>query len=193
MKHIEVEQKFHLLNHDQLRQRLQEESAKRLGDQRQVDVYYNAPHRDFLADNSISEWLRIRNEDGAFSVTFKRFLPIHAPVKSHCDEFESTLSDGEAFQKLFEALDFKELVTVDKQREEWALDEVVVALDTVKDLGSFVEFEYKGESAQTVDEAHDIIKACIKKLGAKLGDTHTGYPHQVMMKYKATQEKEKTA
>ena len=74
MKHTEVEQKFFLLNHDELRQRLQEAGAKEVRIQRQVDVYYNAPHRDFLADGSISEWLRLRDEDGATSITFKRYM-----------------------------------------------------------------------------------------------------------------------
>ncbi|MEE1828461.1 hypothetical protein PUR61_40800 [Streptomyces sp. BE20] len=26
---------------------------------RQVDTYYNAPHRDFLDNRAVSEWLRI--------------------------------------------------------------------------------------------------------------------------------------
>ena len=72
---------------------------------------------------------------------------------------------------------------MDKQREEWKLGEIEVALDTVKDLGSFVEFEYKGD-AKTVKEAHQEIEACIKKLGAQLGDSHTGYPHQLIEKYR---------
>ncbi|HSX28176.1 MAG TPA: class IV adenylate cyclase [Candidatus Saccharimonadales bacterium] len=183
MKHIEVEQKFHLLNHDELHAKLQESGAKKLREQRQLDVYYNAPHRDFLAQGNISEWLRLRNEDGAMSITYKLWQPRDAKVKSHCDEFESTLGDGEAVRKLLEALDFTELVTVDKYREEWELDEVIIALDAVKELGNFVEFEYHGQ-ASTVDEAHHKIEACIHKLGAKLGDTHTGYPHQVIAKQK---------
>jgi len=179
MKHIEVEQKFHLLNHDELREKLQELGATKLRVQRQVDDYYNAPHRDFLADGRISEWLRLRDEDGKMSVTYKQWLPLHAEVKSHCNEYESNLSDGEAMRKLFDALQFSKLITVDKKREEWQLDDVIVALDEVKDLGYFVEFEYHGD-ASTVEEAHAQIEKCITKLNAKLGDSHTGYPHQLI-------------
>ncbi|EDK72641.1 putative adenylyl cyclase CyaB [candidate division TM7 genomosp. GTL1] len=184
MKHTEVEQKFHLLNHDELRERLQAAGAQQVRTQRQVDVYYNAPHRDFLADNSLSEWLRLCDEDGKVSITYKNWLPHDAIEKTHCDEYESGLTDGEAMRKLFAALQFTELITVDKEREEWKLGDIEVALDTVKDLGSFVEFEYKGD-ARTVEEAHRKIEACIKKLGAKLGDSHTGYPHKLIQKYKA--------
>jgi adenylate cyclase, class 2 len=184
MKHIEVEQKFHLENHAELRERLQQEDAKKLATEHQIDVYYNAPHRDFLAEPNVSEWLRLRDEQGKASITYKRWLPLKAKVKTHCDEFESEISDIEAMRKLLAALDFTELITVDKQREEWLLDHVIIALDTVKDLGSFVEFEYKGD-ADTVAEAHRRIDQCITKLGAKLGDTHTGYPHQLIAKRRA--------
>jgi adenylate cyclase class 2 len=184
MKHIEIEQKFHLLNHNELRQRLQDLGAKPLGTEHQIDVYYNAPHRDFLAEPNVSEWFRVRHEGHRASMTYKRWLPLHAKVKTHCDEYESDLSDAEGVEKLLAALDFAPLITVDKQREEWQLDEVVVALDTVKDLGNFVEFEYKGDAA-SVEEAHRLISACVKKLGAKLGDSHTGYPHQLIARRRA--------
>lgn len=179
MKHIEVEQKFHLKNHRELRSRLEGLGATKLRTQRQVDDYYNAPHRDFLADGSISEWLRLRDEDGKMSVTYKQWMPLHAKAKSHCNEYESQLSDGEAMRKLFEALQFSKLITVDKHREEWEFQDVIIALDTVKDLGNFVEFEYHG-GAQTVKEAHAAIEKCIATLGAELGDAHTGYPHQLI-------------
>jgi len=191
MKHIEVEQKFHLQNHTELRERLKEAGAKKLlGEEHQIDTYYNAPHRDFLAEPNVSEWLRLREEKGGASITYKRWLPFETRVKTHCDEFESELSDGEAVRKLLEALDFADLIVVDKHREEWLLDDVVIALDTVKDLGSFVEFEYKGD-AQTVPEAHHHIEQCIAKLDAKLGDTHTGYPHQLISKHREQTKRHK--
>lgn len=181
MKHIEVEQKFRLKNHKELRQKLVNAGAKKVRVQHQVDVYYNAPHRNFLADGNISEWLRLRDEDGTVSLNYKLWKPLKAKVKTHCDELESNLSDGEAVRKLLTALDFAQLITVDKQREEWQLGDIEIALDTVKDLGNFVEFEYKGD-AESVAEAHKAIAACITALGAKLGETHTGYPHQLIQK-----------
>jgi adenylate cyclase, class 2 len=184
MKHIEVEQKFHLKNHAELRARLKELGADHLETEHQIDTYYNAPHRDFLAEPNISEWLRLREEEGKASITYKLWLPLDAKIKTHCNEYESELSDGGAMRKLLASLDFTELIVVDKQREEWQLDDVIIALDTVKDLGSFVEFEYKGD-ADTVAEAHRRIEQCIKRLNAKLGDAHTGYPHQLIAKRRA--------
>ena len=180
LKYREVEQKYHLPNLGALRDRLRGKGAKKLGSQHQVDVYYNAPHRDFLAAPNISEWLRLREENGRASINYKRWLPLEAKIKTHCDEFESVVTDGEALRKLLQALDFTELVTVDKRREGWQLGDIVVALDTVKGLGEFVEFEYKGE-AESVDEAHRHIQHCIETLGVKLGErNHVGYPYPLL-------------
>jgi adenylate cyclase class 2 len=189
MKHIEVEQKFQLEGHGDLREQLVKKGAKLLGTEHQVDVYYNAPHRDFLNTDDVSEWLRLRHEESRTSLNYKHWLPEGVKVKTHCDEFESVLSDGEAVRKLLEALNFSELITVDKSREEWQLDDIVIALDTVKDLGTFAEFEYKGETAQTVEEAHEYINACLKELGVKPGRKHLGYPHMLIDKQQAKRKK----
>lgn len=183
LKHIEVEQKYQLPDPLMLKSSLREKDAKKLGSERQVDVYYNAPHRNFLAAANISEWLRIRTEeDGKTSINYKHWLPLKAKIKTHCDEYESAVQDGEALRKLFEALDFKKLITVDKQREEWSLDDIVIAIDEVKQLGWFVEFEYKGD-ATSVEQAHYHIEKTIAKLGVTLGErNHIGYPYLLITK-----------
>lgn len=135
VKYTEIEQKFKLDDCDALKARLRRLGARRIGTVRQIDTYYNPPHRDFLAPDVVSEWFRIRDEDGKVSINYKRWLPLDVKEKTHCDEFETPLENGEAVQKLLEALDFIELVTIDKLREEWVLeDSVVIALDRVSGL-----------------------------------------------------------
>ncbi|MFJ4092236.1 class IV adenylate cyclase [Kitasatospora sp. NPDC089913] len=182
MEYTEVEQKFRLVGPaDGLRERLAALGARPGSPSRQVDTYYNAPHRDFLDQEVVSEWLRVRVEDGAASVNFKRFHPIASPVKTHCDEYESTVADAEAVRRLLASLDFTELTVVDKTREEWHVDGIAVAFDLVAGLGEFVEFEFKGEAA-TVAEATARLEAFIDGLGpgagAGLGErVRLGYPH----------------
>ncbi|MER7582343.1 class IV adenylate cyclase [Kitasatospora sp. NPDC097691] len=178
MKYIEVEQKFQLLSSpEDLKATLTARGAKSGAASRQVDTYYNAPHRDFLAGSVISEWLRVRIEDEAASLNFKRWYPLEEPVKTHCDEFETTVADAEAVTRLLGALDFTHLTTVDKVREEWIVDGVAVAFDNVAGLGEFIEFEFKGE-ADTIQEATTKIEEFIAGLGIQLGDRiHAGYPH----------------
>ena len=185
MKHIEVEVKYSLPDPAVLVQRLTELDAMPLGEHRQVDTYFNAPDRDFLAAEIVSEWLRIRTETGhgtpvRTSVNFKRWLPPGSPEPTHCDEFESAVSDVDAMRKLLEALGCTEMVTVDKTRCEWRLGDVIVAMDTVAGLGSFVELEYAGD-ALTVHEATQDLEASISKIGVELGRRHRrGYPHMIL-------------
>ncbi|WP_327678747.1 class IV adenylate cyclase [Kitasatospora sp. NBC_00458] len=178
MEYTEIEQKFRLLGTpEELKDRLTARGAAPGRPSRQVDTYYNAPHRDFLDNRVVSEWLRVRVEDGAASLNFKRFHPLPEPVKTHCDEYESTVADAEAVRRLLDALDFAELTVVDKTREEWHVDGVAVAFDTVAGLGDFVEFEFKGD-ARTVEEATARLEAFIASLDAPLGPrVHLGYPH----------------
>jgi len=118
VKYIEVEKKFALPNPDMLKAKLIELEAKPSPQTHQIDAYYNAPHRDFLAPQAISEWLRIRTEDAGSSINFKRWHPVDALIKTHADEYESQVEDVEAIRRLLKALDFRPLVTVDKVREE---------------------------------------------------------------------------
>lgn len=178
MKYIEVEQKFRLLSPvDELKATLTERGAKAGESSRQVDTYFNAPHRDFLGGEIISEWLRIREEAGSASLNFKRWHPLEEKIKTHCDEYESAISDAEAVRRTLAALDFTELTVVDKTREEWHLDGIALAFDRVAGLGDFVEFEFKGE-AENIEQATAAITEFIDSLGIELGEKiNAGYPH----------------
>jgi len=178
MKYIEVEKKYALPNPHALKAKLEQLGAKPSPQTRQVDAYYNAPHRDFLAPATISEWLRIRTqEDGGSSINFKRWHPIDATIKTHADEYETTVTDIEAIERILESLDFTPLVTVDKTRETWTLPDVEIVFDHVKGAGDYVEFEYKGE-ATTIDDATQQLETFITNLDIELGDTiNRGYPH----------------
>lgn len=180
MKYIEVEKKFALSHPDALKAKLCELGAKPSEPTRQVDVYYNAPHRDFLAPEAISEWLRLRTEERGSSINFKRWHPVDALVKTHADEYESRIDDVEAVRRLLEILDFTPLVTVDKTREEWKLPEVEAVFDHVEGAGTFVEFEFKGD-AENVPEATARLDEFIAALDVTLGEpVNRGYPHLLL-------------
>lgn len=177
MKYIEVEKKYALPNADALKTKLEELGAKPSPQTRQIDAYYNAPHRDFLAPVAISEWLRIRTEERGSSVNFKVWHPVDAITKTHADEYETRVEDPEAIRRMVEALGFTPLVTVDKTREEWKLPNVEVVFDHLEGAGDFVEFEFKGDAAD-VDDATTRLVTFIESLGVELGETvNRGYPH----------------
>lgn len=176
MKYIEVELKYALTAPEVLKAKLAGLGAKAGGSNRQVDNYYNAPHRDFTEPATISEWLRLRTDSaGNASMNYK-----HWPDgRAHADEFESTLGDVEALRRTLDALGFPPLVTVDKTREAWTLDDVEIAFDDVVDAGRFVEFEYKAEQGvQAPEEALAYLTSFVADLDIELGEQiKLGYPH----------------
>lgn len=133
----------------------------------------------------MSEWLRLRTETADHtadrnSINFKRWLPLGAAEATHADEFESGITDKEAVRKLLDALGYTEIITVDKIRRQWQLAGVIVAMDTVAGLGSFIEVEYAGD-AQTVNEAVDAVHAAVSEIDVKLGDRdRRGYPYMLL-------------
>ena len=180
MRYIEVEKKFTLSDPAPLKARLARLGARPGPPVRQVDAYYNAPHRDFLVPAVISEWLRIRVEGDGGSVNFKRFHPLDAVAKTHADEFETAVDDVEAMRRLLEALGFRPLVTVEKTRETCRLADVEVAFDHVVGAGDFVEFEFKGDAVSVAD-ATSRLDRCIDGLGVELGvPVERGYPHMLL-------------
>ncbi|NKE59000.1 class IV adenylate cyclase [Lentzea sp. PSKA42] len=176
MKYIEVEKKYALSDPEALKARLVDRGAKATDPTNQVDSYFNAPHRDFTEPEAISEWLRVRTDnDGNASINYKLW-PAGRP---HADEFESSVGDVEAIRRMLEALGFPPLVTVNKTREAWTLDDIEIAFDHVEGAGTFVEFEYKAEAeAQTPEDALTYLDQFIAELNVELGEQiNRGYPH----------------
>ncbi|MFB9433067.1 class IV adenylate cyclase [Streptoalloteichus tenebrarius] len=130
-----------------------------------------------IAPTVISEWLRIRTEARGSSLNYKLWHPHEATIKTHADEYETTVGDPAALRRLVEALGFTPLVTVDKTRTTWRLPEVEVALDHLAGAGHYVEFEFTGD-ATGVDDATARLEKVIADLGVELGPrVHRGYPH----------------
>ncbi|WUI02817.1 class IV adenylate cyclase [Spirillospora sp. NBC_00431] len=182
MKYIEIEQKYQVDDPDALRAVLTDLGGKPGPVVRQVDTYYNAPHRDFLDTPVITEWLRIRHSDDGASLNLKEWHLGEDGKATHCDEYETGVTDAEAVRRTLRALDYAEMITVDKTREEWTLPNgrIVIAFDTLAGLGTFMEFEFKAD-ADSVPAAIDELTAFISHLGVPLGDRiHRGYPHMLL-------------
>lgn len=182
MEYTEIEQKYQLTDPDKLRAALTELGGTVSEPVRQVDTYYNAPHRDFLATPVITDWLRIRRADDGASFNFKKWYLGPDGKATHCDEYETPVADAEAVRRTLHALDFSQMIEVDKTREEWTIPgaPVLVAIDTLAGFGSFTEFEFKGQAA-SVDEAIGQLTDFIDDLHVELGDRiHKGYPHMML-------------
>ncbi len=116
--------------------------AKFVKTSHQIDEYFNAPHRNFLSFKFPNEWLSIRNRDGKVILNYKHFYPENMEITTHCDEFETEVKDEKSLRSILGSLDFKPLMTIEKEREYYVYnDEFEIVMDNVKELGFFIEIE----------------------------------------------------
>ena len=82
--------------------------------------------------------LRVRMDSGKSVLTFKG--PVQASVMKIREELETIASDGTLLLRILEELGFRVWFRYQKYREEFALDDVIIAIDETP-VGTFVEIE----------------------------------------------------
>lgn len=180
---VEIEIKLPLLNGAEVLEFLQTKGNFKY-EKRQLDYYYNSPHRDFLKNpDNICEWLRLRVVGDKCEINYKDWLPHEEKIKSHCTEYETEIDSYEEFKQILHILNFKPMIKVDKVRKAWRVDDVEVSIDNVADLGYFIELEYKGNGVNDVESARTKLFDVLKSLNAKTGEVDLkGYPYLMLRK-----------
>lgn len=139
--------------------------GKLVGTSREIDKYYNSPHRNFLELKHPVEYLRIRSKSSGSSVTYKKVYFNENGRFTHADEYESKIEKMDQMEKIFSILNFDNFITIDKKRETFEFeDKFEIDLDTVKDLGYFIEIEAK-ENFGGKDATHERLADFAKKIG----------------------------
>src|SRR5947209_254130 len=82
--------------------------------------------------------LRVRMESGKSLLTFKG--PVQVAAMKVREELETVIGDGLLLLRILEELGFRVWFRYQKYREEFALDDAIVAVDETP-LGTFVEIE----------------------------------------------------
>ena len=156
----EVELKIEA-GHDPVRERLSELGAESLGRVRQVDTYYDAPHRSFAETDEALRVREERSDDGRWvGVTYKGPL-VEAESKTR-EEHETAVEDGAEMRAVLEGLGFTPAETVEKERERFRYRDYAVTLDAIAGLGEFVEVETEAEA---VEEAREGAVDVLRELG----------------------------
>jgi adenylate cyclase class 2 len=149
--------------HEAVRERLSTLGATDAGAVRQVDTYYDAPNRDFAETD---EALRIRREEGpdgaTARVTYKG--PLVETASKSRREVETGVDDADDLDAILDALGFSPAAVVEKERERYVLDDYTVTLDTVADLGEFVEIEREVPESD-LEATRDEAVAHLRDLG----------------------------
>ena len=94
--------------------------------------------------------LRIRTEGGKSLLTFKG--PVQPSAMKLREEFETVVGDGAVLRRVLEELGLRVWFRYEKYREEYAAEDVTIALDETP-VGTFVEIEGGEEGIQTMTRA----------------------------------------
>ncbi len=152
-------------------------NAKFQDEKRQMDEYFTPAHKNYVETRPVKEWLRLRDADGKYFITYKNWHYTEKGEGTHADEYETEVKDIKAARKILDSLDCKPIVKVDKIRKTWIYEDFEIAMDSVKGLDDSVEIEYCG-SMKGVDpraKKKEMI-AFLKEIGCgKLRGNHGGY------------------
>ena len=137
---VEREAKMQVKDHEQIRARLRELEAVRVGRVLESNTFFDSDDRRLLAGG---QGLRIRRErslDGdkaqRAKLTFKG--PRQPGVLKTREEIEIGISDADAMEQVIEKLGLALVLRFEKRRETWTLDGCEVVLDELPRLGLFV-------------------------------------------------------
>jgi adenylate cyclase class 2 len=122
------------------------------------DLYFNSPQRDFRLSD---EALRIRIKEEGARLTYKG-PKLDQTTKSRLERTVK-IDDPKQMEQILSALGFVLSAEVRKKRAKYSYEGVVLALDEVEGLGSFVEVEAEGEG--DYEEQRRKVLSIMSKLG----------------------------
>ena len=129
-----------------------ENNAELIKESKQKDDYFDPPHKSFVHIDEdgykhADEWFRIRMSDKGNEVNYKHWHrdPLTGG-STYADEFETEIVDAQIFREILDKLGFKQNSCIEKSRRSFRYGDFQFDCDEVKNMGFFVEIEFKGEA-----------------------------------------------
>ncbi|TFF67574.1 class IV adenylate cyclase [Candidatus Thorarchaeota archaeon] len=171
VEEYEVEIKLPVSDIASTEETLLEHGAVPMNSEVQRDTYYDHPCRS-LGDTD--EAVRIRDREVLSGVDHALAHPLveltykGPKVDSHTktrEEYSVGVFNAEGLRRILLSTGFVEVATVVKKRRFFDLGEIVISLDDVADVGSFIEFESLASGKVAMEEAREKIVSVATKLG----------------------------
>ena len=132
----EVEVKAHLRDRSAVMKKLESFGCSFGPELHQIDDIFT-PNVGVFPPPRGAPVLRIRKENDKYIFTLK----VNQSSRQDCIEHELEISDKDEMEKIIEILGFKYDVQVDKKRIKTKFKDMEIVLDSVKELGEFIEAE----------------------------------------------------
>jgi predicted adenylyl cyclase CyaB len=169
---LEIEVKLRVEDHEGVRQRLRETGAEYIGKVRETNIFFDRPDGSLRKSDS---GLRVRFTTSAEEPVPKALLTLKGPRQTTGlrarEAFDLTLAPPDQIVPLLRAPGFAQALLFEKDRESWRMDNCLIELDTLPQLGKFIEIEGLSEES---------IKTAQQKLGlSELPPVHPGYSQMI--------------
>lgn len=171
---IEVEVKAKINSFEEIEEKLAQIGAVKIKDEFQEDIYFNSPVADFAKTD---EALRIRTTcRGGKTNIFITYKGPKIDAKSKTrKEIEMGIADSGQCSEIFEAIGFRKVRTVRKNRQYFSYENFEISLDDIEGLDPYMEIEIALEDGQDYSEAQNSIFELFEKLGITDGFERTSY------------------
>ena len=156
---IEVETKLKIDSITPIEDRIKELNGDYKGEKTEIDLYFDHLDMQILSGGGA---LRVRDTGGKYRLTYKG--PKKDDETTSRDEIEIGIESASEMIKILDELGFYELCRVKKLRKTYLLEDLIITLDDVTDLGEFIEVEGKASDDQEFKEKKDEIFKLLKKL-----------------------------
>jgi adenylate cyclase class 2 len=178
---IEIEIQVQIEKSKNLKSFLKKE-AMFVSEEHQIDKYFSPKYRDFTKVRPVNEWLRLRDSSGKHSINYKNWHHDKDGKSNSCDEYETSIDEIDQIERIFSAIDIRPLIVVDKTRKIYMYKDYEISVDSIKNLGDYVEIEYKGKSVKAdPKKITDEMVKFLKDLDCgKITRNYVGYPYQLL-------------
>lgn len=180
---VEVEVKLKVHDKKQLGHRLKQQGFVTGKLVAETDIYYTAPHHDFAR---LDEALRIRTVKDLVSgketavITFKG--PKLDQVSMTRQELETEVGNAKTARKILESIGFQPVLPVEKKRQYFYHENMTACIDSVKNLGNYLELEILTDLEENRTAALQKIEETLKQLGYSMQETTRSSYLSMLMK-----------
>ena len=161
---IEIKVKLDKFNFNSLQEWLKV-NAQYLGKTIQEDYYFDNPDNSWFKIHEEGykyalKYLRVRITDQGNSMCYKDWETSDCKGKSgfYCKDLEIPISDTKKHILLLESIGFTDKTKIKKHRKSYLYEDFIIDIDTVKDIGTFIEFEVRNKIYNNPKTEYNRIK-----------------------------------
>lgn len=150
MPNIEIELKYKIKNQAAVDTKLKNIGAKFIKEFYCIDTYFMVPE-----NKDGKKYLRVREVKGEMKIAF-----FHTISPTHSEEWETPIDNAVIVKEILQKIGHELDVVVEKSRKVYRYENSEIVVDTVKDLGNYIEIESPSlEELEKIEKIFEFTKS----------------------------------